>query len=422
MKRSIVSFGCAAAAALALAACGSSSSGDDSGSGGGSTTLKMTWQAGQEKAVDPVVAAFEKANPTIKVDVQYLPVDTYGQVVQTRFQSGNGPDLVWGSPGTGNSNAIGTLQQQGKLLDLSSQSYASSVPKITGLYDGSTLYGIPIGVFPVGMMVNMKALKASGTTVPTTFAQLLTQCKTAASHGKAFVSVAGQGAGLGSLFLATLGSQWVLGDNPDWSAQRAAGSTKFADTAGWKTAISRYTAMKDAKCYPAGAAGIGTPQQISQLSSGKAVTGVVPADALSQIAATVKGGDFKMYPFPGDTVDATRLPISFGQGLAINKASKHTAQAQKFLEYLAQPAGQKLLANGLGALSLADYNAGALTGALAGLKDTISAKHTVSYIALEFPNANVLTVLGNDVTGLLTGQTSPEAALTNLDKAWDGSK
>jgi raffinose/stachyose/melibiose transport system substrate-binding protein len=413
MKRTMMSIGSALAAVALLGGCASGSATS------GKATLQMTWQAGQEKAVDPVITAFEKANPDITVKVQYLPVDTYGQVVQTRFQSGNGPDIVWGSPGTGNPNAIGILNQQGKVLDLSGLPFASSVPKITGLWAGKVLYGIPVGVFPVGMAVNMKALKASGTTIPTTFSDLLTQCRTAASNGYSFVSIAGQGSGLGSLFLATMASQWVLGTNANWVDDRNAGSTTFASTAGWKTTISRYVAMKDAGCYPKGAASIDTGTQIADLAGGKSVTGVVPADALSQALASAPGADFKMVPFPGDTEASTRLPISFGQGIAINKASKYIPQAETLLEFLQLPATQSLLASGLGSVTLSDYNAGKLSGSLDGIKSTVSAGHTVAYMPLQFPNPNVLTVLGNDVTGLLTGQTSTTDALTNLDKAWD---
>lgn len=413
MKRTMLSLGSGLAAVVLLAGCAGGGADD------GKAELQMTWQAGQEAAVDPVIAAFEKANPDIAVKVQYLPVDTYGQVVQTRFQSGNGPDLVWGSPGTGNPNALGLLEAQGNLVDLSDQAYADSVPDITGLRTGDVLYGIPVGVFPIGMAVNTTALEASGTTVPTTFDELLDQCRIAADNGYSFVSIAGQGSGLGSLFLATLASQWVLEKNPDWIEQRLAGETTIAGTPEWKTTIDRYVAMKDADCYPQGAASTDTGQQIADLSAGKSVTGVVPADAIVQIAAGAPDAKFEMYPFPGDTVESTRLPISFGQGLGINKASKHVEAAEAFLTFLQKPENQKLLADGLGAVSLGDYNDGNLTGIIASLSDIIASGQTVAYMPLQFPNPDVLTVLGNDVTGLLTGQITEEDALTNLDTAWD---
>jgi ABC-type glycerol-3-phosphate transport system substrate-binding protein len=103
----------------------------------------------------------------------------------------------------------------------------------------------------------------------------------------------------------------------------------------------------------------------------------------------------------------------------VNKASDHVDAAVTFIEFLQQPENSKLLADGLGAVSLNDYNDGNLSGIIASLSDVISAGQTVAYMPLQFPNPDVLTVLGNDVTGLLTGQTSKEDALTNLDKAWD---
>jgi raffinose/stachyose/melibiose transport system substrate-binding protein len=270
----------------------------------------------------------------------------------------------------------------------------------------------------------MSALKASDTTIPTTFSELLTQCRTAASHGAAFVGVSGgqQGAGLGSLFLAALGSETVLGTNPNWVSDRTSGKATFADTTEWKAAVSQFVQMKNAGCYPQGSAGIGTPQQLSELGSGKVVTGVVPADALSQALETTKNAHFEMVPFPGNTSSSTRVPISFGQGLGISKTSKHLAQAQQFLTFLSEPKEQKLLADGLGGISLAQYNAGQLSGALAPIKQDVSAKRTTAYMPIAFPNPNVLTVMGDDVTGLLTGQTSSSAALTGLDKAWGSAK
>lgn len=413
MKRTMLSIGSAFAAVALLAGCASGAADD------GEVELQMTWQAGQEAAVDPVIEAFEKANPGITIKVQYLPVDTYGQVVQTRFQSGNGPDVVWGSPGTGNPNALGLLEAQDNLVDLSDQEFAGDVPDIAGLRNGDVLYGVPVGVFPIGMAVNTAALEASGTTVPKTFDELLEQCRIAASNGYSFVSIAGQGSGLGSLFLATLASQWVLEKNPDWIDQRLAGETTIVGTPEWETTMDRYVEMKDAGCYPEGAASIDTGQQIADLSSGKSVTGVVPADAIVQIASSAPDAEFEMYPFPGDTEDSTRLPISFGQGIGVNKASKHVDEAEKFLAFLQEPENSKLLADGLGAASLNDFNDGKLSGIIASLSDVISSSQTVAYMPLQFPNPEVLTVLGNDVTGLLTGQTSKDDALINLDKAWD---
>jgi raffinose/stachyose/melibiose transport system substrate-binding protein len=417
MKRRVVCGGCVLIAALAVALASASSA------LASTVTLKMAWQTGAQASVNPLVAAFEKANPSIKVDVSYLPIDTYGQAVQTEFQGGNGPDLVWGSPGTGNSNGIGVLYKQGRLANLATLPFAHLVPKNTGLWDGGVLYGIPIGAFPVGLMVNVNAMKAANATVPTTFSQLLTECKATAKEGKAFISLPGQGTGGTGLFGAALASQWVYASDPNWTAQRDAGTVSFSTSKLWKTVFARFESMKTAGCYPAGAAGLSISQSLPLIASGQNIAALLPGDAYADVAGSIKGVSFAFYPFPGDTAASTRVPISFGQGLGINNKSQHLAQAEKLVEFLEQPTRQAQLANTLGVPSIAQFEAGKLTPAESGLSTDVKKKHTVPYAALGWPNPQVLTVLAQDLTGLLTGQTSVSQALKNLDTAWGkGSK
>ena len=45
----------------------------------------------------PLVDAFQKANPNIKVNVQYLPQATLGQATVTALQAGNAADVLYSS-------------------------------------------------------------------------------------------------------------------------------------------------------------------------------------------------------------------------------------------------------------------------------------------------------------------------------------
>jgi len=55
----------------------------------------MSWQAGGwSVAIDALVKNFERQHPDIGIKTDYAPIPTYGQVIQTQFQAGNGPDLV----------------------------------------------------------------------------------------------------------------------------------------------------------------------------------------------------------------------------------------------------------------------------------------------------------------------------------------
>jgi multiple sugar transport system substrate-binding protein len=69
------------ALALGIAGCGG---GDDSGGDGGTTTLTFV-NAQDPGTFDKVIAAFEKANPTIKIKQQAVPFDDLNSTVQSRL-------------------------------------------------------------------------------------------------------------------------------------------------------------------------------------------------------------------------------------------------------------------------------------------------------------------------------------------------
>src|SRR3954451_3710561 len=69
------------ALALGIAGCGG---GDDSGGDGGTTTLTFV-NAQDPGTFDKVIAAFQKANPTIKIKQQAVPLDDLNSTIQSRL-------------------------------------------------------------------------------------------------------------------------------------------------------------------------------------------------------------------------------------------------------------------------------------------------------------------------------------------------
>jgi multiple sugar transport system substrate-binding protein len=75
----------AATAVLALTAAGCGGGGDDKGGGsGGATTLTFV-NAQDPGTFDKVIAAFQKANPSIKIKLQTVPFDDLNSTVQSRL-------------------------------------------------------------------------------------------------------------------------------------------------------------------------------------------------------------------------------------------------------------------------------------------------------------------------------------------------
>src|SRR3954453_8707822 len=94
--------------AAVVAPCGSgtqqSSGGSDSG--GGKVTLTLKHISGTDQtALAPLISAFEKQNPNIKINASFAPTDDLQTSLRAQLGGGNAPDSFVGCPGNG--SAVG---------------------------------------------------------------------------------------------------------------------------------------------------------------------------------------------------------------------------------------------------------------------------------------------------------------------------
>src|SRR3982751_1571533 len=80
----VLSLATATVLTLTTAACGGDDDSGGSGSSGGTTTLTFV-NAQDPGTFDKVIAAFQKANPTIKIKQQAVPFDDLNSTVQSRL-------------------------------------------------------------------------------------------------------------------------------------------------------------------------------------------------------------------------------------------------------------------------------------------------------------------------------------------------
>src|SRR4051794_30070842 len=78
---------------IVLAACGNSGGEKKAGE---NVTLKYgMWNKDQVPAVEKIIENFEKANPTIKVEIELTPREQYFQKLETAANGGAMPDVFW---------------------------------------------------------------------------------------------------------------------------------------------------------------------------------------------------------------------------------------------------------------------------------------------------------------------------------------
>ncbi|NAZ83545.1 extracellular solute-binding protein, partial [Kineococcus sp. R8] len=413
----------ALAATSALTACGGGSGSADEG--GGDVTVTMAVQTPQsgEGAFRPMVAAFEKANPTIDIDLVETPTDSYANVLRTQLQGGNAPDVFYGTAGRGNLNAVLSLGEAGFVEPLTGEAWAEAAvpPSATSLYvsDGE-LYALPVDLVPASIVVNNDTYAELGLPKATTFAELLQQCRTLAGQGKSEFAIAGSaGPNLG-MHALQLAASTVYSADPDWNAKRQAGSVTFAGSPEWQSVMTKVVQMNEAGCYQEGAVGAGFGEITQAVAGGAALGLFAPAGAASDLATGNPGKQFGQAVLPGDTAEQTRLSVTPSNALAISAESQHKDAARKVLEFFAEPANQDAVAVAGGNLSLAAVGGGTVPADLADLTPFLDDESKqVPLGNLAWPNGNVYDVLGSGIQGLLTGQATPEQVLTSMDQAWD---
>lgn len=161
-------------AVLALAACGNGQSSQNGGSSNSSGKTEITWWAfptyTQEKASDGVgtyektiIAAFEKENPDIHVNLETIDFTSGPEKITTAIEAGTAPDVLFDAPGR-----IIQYGKNGKLADLNdlfTDDFVKDVNNdqiINASKAGDTAYMYPISSAPFYMAFNKKMLKDAG--------------------------------------------------------------------------------------------------------------------------------------------------------------------------------------------------------------------------------------------------------------------
>jgi len=305
---------------LALAGC----SGGDGGGGDAAVDLSSPaptgvtitlWHASNDPdALLNLYKAYEKeSGNTIKlVDI---PSDTAPTVVQTKWATGERPDLLEYNPSP---QDMAQLNMSENMLDLSSLEFVgdSALSGVAGTIDGKT-YGAILGPVSVyGMYYNKDVLAKAGVDAPTNEETLKAACTAIKGTGVTPISMAG-------------GSEWpammlpgftYMGDfNADnaYGEGVASGETKVNDASGPLVAgLQMVTDLKDAGCFNKDAATQTFEQAEKAVSDGTAAFTFLPSDQIP---------DFYKNGASTDAVDAS---IGFGAFSAVKGVPSYGPNAQ----------------------------------------------------------------------------------------------
>jgi len=384
------------------------------------TSIRVLTSATSQDAWNAWVKNFEKANPSIDVQLEFAPVSGYPLAILTQLQAGNGPDIMYTLGGSGQIDSALNLADAGRLANLAKEPWVKRLspaarPLVT---QNKKVYALPLGIVPHGVNYNVQLFRDLGLKVPTTFEQLLGLCGQIKAKGKTPFAIAGAAVlntGVAAQIIAT---STVYAKDPNWNAKRLTNRATFSGTPAWHTTLQRILDMKNAGCFGPEAPGTGIPQMFAAVATGQAVMQLGPSLVIGQAKAINPNVDLAQFPFPGQTAKDTRAMAGYTDSVAVNAASSHKAEAIKFVDFIAREGQSRIYTNVSAAVSLHDANVGKLPATARLFTPYFKAKKVVPNPNTLWINADVYTALGAGVTGLLTGQSTVDGVLQAMDAAW----
>jgi raffinose/stachyose/melibiose transport system substrate-binding protein len=411
-----------ATAALVLAGCSGGGTGGAAEGDSESFTFTFATSNNLESPYETLAKEYMAANPGVTITTNPTPNDKYGETIRTQLQAGNASDVVQTTPGSGDARGLIPLAEAGFLEPLgdTATSLVPSGSEPLFEVDGKT-YGQPLDFTIAAVVASMGTAGMNGITEwPTTMDDFYADCTALAGQGKSMLALAGAAGPNAGLTAQGIAATRVYASDPEFNTERAAGETTFADSEGWADALQTIVDLKDAGCFQPGAEGGGFDAITNGLAQGTSVGSFIPSGSAVEIAtAAPPEADFKVQPFPAADGGEPYVLASSNYTISINAKSTKKDAATKFVDWLATPEAQQKYYEASGLLPISEYKNLDLSDTI--YSEVVTDISNGSYTTLPnnvWPNPAVYEALQVGVQGLLTGQTSIDQVLQNMDSAW----
>jgi multiple sugar transport system substrate-binding protein len=321
MKKSLIATGSfAVVASLALAGCSSSGNGSSGDSSGPVTITYSNFisNGGNEKNLQTIVDAFQKANPNIKVKVTTSAYADYFTKLQTDLAAGTESDVFDVDAGS-----FPNIQASGSVAELNGVDASKYRQTVLDTYkvDGKQ-YGLPTSFSNVVLFYNKDLFDKAGVAPPTS-------SWTWADEKAAAEKLTNKGAGVwGDYQPVSYNEYYKAVAQAGGSFLKDDGSVGFDSDAGKKAAD--WIAGKSGTVMPTAAQGAGTPDFDTNLfKDGKLAMWHTGIWMIGLVGTLPFNWDIAVEP--GDTQPASAV---FSNAVVVSNNSKHKEAAQKWADFL----------------------------------------------------------------------------------------
>lgn len=406
--------------AAVLAGCGTSLKGTVSEAEERAVTLTYMNHTGEERTINyenEMILKFEEANPGIKVEVQRMSMDDYTQTIQTKFASGDSPDIF-------------TIEQS-NLEKYASNEYLLDFTgtKIVDHYDGNMLqydgklYGAPIGANAYVVTYNKAIFEKTGVSIPKTLDEFYNVCETIKKAGYTPLAAGYQDSWV---IMADSQAEYVTSimiNDLDALKKCERREIRFSDSTDWRGVFERLG--KRLEYAQADQFGTDWNTACTMLATEKAamvVSGDWTSNNVADMGEEVDLGAFVL-PVSNDTEKNVLSYPGAGMSYAVSSVTEHREEALKFVEFMTtKEAGDAYVDAGIGICVMKDVEAPELDNALSDITKMINAgevcmlpSDTDQNFKDEYRDAfqNVVSSF------LLNGGTDVDQVLADLDTEFD---
>jgi raffinose/stachyose/melibiose transport system substrate-binding protein len=394
------------------------------GGGSGNSKVTLTVLESQGWVHDPVQQLAKKfeAQTGIHIDYQIVPADTYFQVLKTKLNSGQGPDIFGGQSGVTDLKV--NYNVEANAVDLSKEEWvkredpaAVAQATVNGKVYGQEIWDIYSGYW---VIVYNKALfqKAGITSVPTTYNDFVADCAKLKAAGITPIFEPISDGWHHVLWFPESGVQ-IENLEPGLADKLNANQATFAGDHDALTAMTQINQLYQSGYFGSNALSDKFSDTEKQMGSGKfamTINTLTEPQAISKANPGVQASTFDYFPIP--ILDNQLLPThpAAPTNFIWSKGS-HIAEAKQYLAFLAQPENLQYYVDNDTLSATVDFTGvkAKWTPEQQAFLNKYKAAPTLVYQdAVNYVNPQWIDI-GKDMTAMFTKQETPQQVLVAVD-------
>ena len=358
----------------------------------------------------------------IKVDYQIVPADQYYNMLMTKLNSGEGPDIFGGQ--SGSFDIVSQYNVEKNAVDLSDQAwvdtydeFAKEQTSVDGKVYGMTYYDVSTDYYVV---YNKKIFEENGLEVPTTYAEFEEVCQTLLDNDIVPIYEPCADGWHQTMWFTEIGGKYeelVPGIVDDLNNNKI----KFADVPELKEALDQLNDMAQKGYFGDNYLSDEYTDLLMNLGSGEYAMALEKPGQISAIAEASDGkyteDDFGMFVIP--LLDNDVYPQHpCGPSRFVYSGSEHQEEAKQYLEYIASADSVQYMIDNCDKIENLPFDVGqtpSYSEETQTFLDAAEKEGTVFQDSIKYLNPQ-WTELTQDIVSMFIGDMTSEDVLNAIDE------